>query len=159
MKKKSFTPINPGKYSCYGLKKIHTRNLKTKNIAATQKFPAPHNFSNCAHFKNVHIAFQLVLQHWCKISCTFLLPALWRLYQDKQTTKAKKVYWTIRLRKTKTWEKKIKTNNKKKVDYFNINKVLQRGVEIVICMFFFFLRRTLYFLFTRKGKITKIVEN
>ena len=28
--KNSCTPINPKKYSCYGLKKIHTRNLITK---------------------------------------------------------------------------------------------------------------------------------
>ena len=30
MKKNSCTPINPKKYSYYGLKKIHTRNLITK---------------------------------------------------------------------------------------------------------------------------------
>ena len=30
MKKNSCTPINPKKYSCWGLKKIHTRNLITK---------------------------------------------------------------------------------------------------------------------------------
>ena len=29
MKKDSCTPINPKKYSCYGLKKIHTRNLSS----------------------------------------------------------------------------------------------------------------------------------
>ena len=28
--KNSYTPINPEKYSCYGLKKIHTRNMITK---------------------------------------------------------------------------------------------------------------------------------
>ena len=27
MKKNSYTPINPKNYSCYGLKKIHTRNM------------------------------------------------------------------------------------------------------------------------------------
>ena len=85
-----------------------------------------------------------------------LLPAVWRLYQDKQTTKAKKVYWTIRLRKTKTWEKKIKTNNKKKVDYFNISKVLQRGVEIVICMFFFFLQEPFISYLHAKEKLQKL---
>ena len=53
MKKNSFTPISPKKYSCYGLKKIHTRNLITKKIPADRKFPTPaplppppHNFSN-----------------------------------------------------------------------------------------------------------------
>jgi len=30
------------KYSCYGLKKIHTRNLITKKIPAARKFPSPH---------------------------------------------------------------------------------------------------------------------
>ena len=29
------------KNSCYGLKKIHTRDLITKKIAATRKFPTP----------------------------------------------------------------------------------------------------------------------
>ena len=47
--KKSCTLINPKEYSCYGLKKIHARNLitKKKNPAA-RKFrpPPPHNFSN-----------------------------------------------------------------------------------------------------------------
>ena len=31
MKKNSCTPINPEKYSCYGLKKIHTRNMRLEN--------------------------------------------------------------------------------------------------------------------------------
>ena len=31
------TPINPNKYSCYGLKKIHTRNLITKKVAKRPK--------------------------------------------------------------------------------------------------------------------------
>ena len=31
-------PINPKTYSCYGLKKIHTRNLITKKIPAARKF-------------------------------------------------------------------------------------------------------------------------
>ena len=39
--KNSCTPINPKKYSCYGLKKIHTRNLITKKIPAARKFPSP----------------------------------------------------------------------------------------------------------------------
>ena len=47
--KNSCTPINPKKYSCHGLTKIHTRNLITKKIPAARKFlspPPPHNFSN-----------------------------------------------------------------------------------------------------------------
>ena len=47
MKKNSCTPINPKKYSCYGLKKIHTRNLITKKNSCGSKIPLPpHNFSN-----------------------------------------------------------------------------------------------------------------
>ena len=48
MKKNSCTPINPKKYSCYGLKKIHTRNLITKKNCCGSKIPLapPHNFSN-----------------------------------------------------------------------------------------------------------------
>ena len=38
--KNSCTPINPKKYSCYGLKKIHTRNLITKKKTAARKFPS-----------------------------------------------------------------------------------------------------------------------
>ena len=34
MKKNSCTPINPKKYSCYGLKQIHTRYLITKKEEA-----------------------------------------------------------------------------------------------------------------------------
>ena len=37
--KRSCTPINPKKYSCYGLKQIHTRNLIKKKIPAARKFP------------------------------------------------------------------------------------------------------------------------
>ena len=47
--KNSCTPINPKKYSCYGLKNIHTRNLIAKKIPSARKFPSPsptHNFSN-----------------------------------------------------------------------------------------------------------------
>ena len=49
VKKNSCTPINPKKYSCYGLKKIHTRNLITKKNSCGSKIPlppTPHNFSN-----------------------------------------------------------------------------------------------------------------
>ena len=41
MKKNSCTPINPKKYSCYGLKKIHTRNLITKKNSCSSKIPLP----------------------------------------------------------------------------------------------------------------------
>ena len=46
--KNSCTPINPKKYLCYALKKLHTRNLITKKIPAARKFPTPppHNFYN-----------------------------------------------------------------------------------------------------------------
>ena len=47
IKKNSCTPINPKKYSCKGLKKIHTRNLITKKNSCGSKIPLPpHNFSN-----------------------------------------------------------------------------------------------------------------
>ena len=40
--KNSCTPINPKKYSCYGLKKSHTRNLMTKKkYLGARKFPSP----------------------------------------------------------------------------------------------------------------------
>ena len=51
MKKNSCTPINRKKYSCNGLKKIHTRNLITKKNSCGPKIPLPppfplHNLSN-----------------------------------------------------------------------------------------------------------------
>ena len=39
--KKFMHPINPKKYSCYGLKNIHTRNLMTKKNSWARKFPTP----------------------------------------------------------------------------------------------------------------------
>ena len=39
--KNSCTPINPKKYSCNGLNKIHAKNLITKKILAARKFPSP----------------------------------------------------------------------------------------------------------------------
>ena len=47
MKKNSCTPINPKKYSCNGLNKIHAKNLITKKNSCSSKIPyPPHNFSN-----------------------------------------------------------------------------------------------------------------
>ena len=40
-KKNSCTPINPKKYSCFGLKKIHTKNLITKKNSCSSKIPLP----------------------------------------------------------------------------------------------------------------------
>ena len=40
-KKNPWTPINPKKYSCYGLKMIHTRNLITKKYSCGSKIPLP----------------------------------------------------------------------------------------------------------------------
>ena len=39
--KNSWTPTNPKKYSCYSLKKIHTRNLITKKNSCGSKIPHP----------------------------------------------------------------------------------------------------------------------
>ena len=39
--KNSCTPVNPKKYSCYGLNKIHTRNLMTKKNSCRSKIPLP----------------------------------------------------------------------------------------------------------------------
>ena len=47
MKKNSCTPINPKKYSCNGLNKIHAKNLITKKNSCSSKIPLPPlNFSN-----------------------------------------------------------------------------------------------------------------
>ena len=39
--KNSCTPINPKKYSCNGLNKIHAKNLITKKNSCTSKIPLP----------------------------------------------------------------------------------------------------------------------
>ena len=58
----SCTPSNPKKYSCYGLKKIHTRNLITKKNSCGSKIPLPppppHNFSNGRSFRRKHLLLQ-----------------------------------------------------------------------------------------------------
>ena len=41
MKKNSCTPINPKKYSCYRLKKLHTGNMITKKYSCGSKIPHP----------------------------------------------------------------------------------------------------------------------
>ena len=41
--KNSYTPINPEKYSCSGLKKIHTRNMIRKKNSCGSKIPLPHH--------------------------------------------------------------------------------------------------------------------
>ena len=47
MKKNSCTQINPKKYSCHGLKNIHTRNVITEKYSCGSKIPHPsRNFSN-----------------------------------------------------------------------------------------------------------------
>ena len=59
MKKNSCTPINPKKYSCCGLKKIHIRNLITKKNSCGSKIPLlhPHNFSNGPSLTSVDIVY------------------------------------------------------------------------------------------------------
>ena len=47
IKKNSCTPMKPKKYSCKGLKKIHTGNLITEKNSCGSKIPLPpHNFSD-----------------------------------------------------------------------------------------------------------------
>ena len=70
MKKKSCTPINPKKYSCYCLKKNHTRNLMTKKIPAARKFPSPpHNLSDgpsliWCYWTNGPLSLDILLLTW-----------------------------------------------------------------------------------------------
>ena len=64
------------KYSCYGLKKIHTRNLITKKNSCGSKIPhPPHNFSNGSSlFKAARLhclsdVFVAVAQHNPVLQC------------------------------------------------------------------------------------------
>ena len=68
--KNSCQPFNPKKYSCYGLKKVHTRDLITKKNSCGSKIPLPpHNFSNgpsliqsiwhtLRHLSHVHFVYK-----------------------------------------------------------------------------------------------------
>ena len=80
MKKNSCTQINPKKYLCYGLKKIHTRNLITKKIPAARKSP-PHNFSDGPSLrynvlKRLKVVFALITDEFITIFLSFLSLAL-----------------------------------------------------------------------------------
>ena len=61
--KNSCTPINPKKYSCYGLKKIHTRNLITKKNSCGSKIPLPplHNFFNGPFLIYIYLVIYLFI--------------------------------------------------------------------------------------------------
>ena len=54
--KNSCTPINPKKYSCYDLKKIHARNSKTKKkfLPLENSPPPSHNFPNGPSLSDEH---------------------------------------------------------------------------------------------------------
>ena len=71
----SCTPINPKKYSCYDLKKIHTSNLMTKKNSCGSKIPHPpptlHNFSNGLSLKQYLLVSTSFFQFY---SLTQLLP-------------------------------------------------------------------------------------
>ena len=48
MKKNSCMPINPKKYSCYGLKKNSYKKFDNeKKFLRLENSPPPHNSSNC----------------------------------------------------------------------------------------------------------------
>ena len=74
MTKNSCTPINPKKYSCYGLKKIHTRNLITKINSCCSKIPLlppitfqmvrplKHCIMRLSHLKAIDVWYNLTSQ-------------------------------------------------------------------------------------------------
>ena len=60
--KNSCTAINPKKYSCYGLKQLHTRNLMTKKrflLLENSPPPPPHNFSNGPSLSSIIMLLKL----------------------------------------------------------------------------------------------------
>ena len=64
MKKNSCTPINPKKYSCNGLNKIHAKNLITKKNSCSSKIPlSPHNFAN-------GLSLRYLSEPWCFLLCS-----------------------------------------------------------------------------------------
>ena len=95
-KKNSCTPINPKKYSCYGLKKIHIRNLITGKISCGSKIPVPsppppHNFSNgcpldpCTNMVEVKVQITASLKlSFCNCtSCVFFCDVISFIAQFK----------------------------------------------------------------------------
>ena len=58
-------PINPKKYSCKDLKKIHTRNLIMKKNSCGSKIPLPpHNFSNGPSLSIRHFQYGGICLHF-----------------------------------------------------------------------------------------------
>ena len=82
MKKNSCTPINPKKYSCCGLKKIHTRNLITKNNSCGSKIPLPpHKFSNGPSLRSYNFQpYQVLSLKECKEK-SFVCTEGWKLFE------------------------------------------------------------------------------
>ena len=58
--KNSCTPINPKKYSCYGLKKFIQGIWWRKEIPVARKFPSPHNLSNGPSLKSKYLDEEIV---------------------------------------------------------------------------------------------------
>ena len=84
--KNSCTPINPKKYSCYGLKKIHTRNLITKKNSCGSKIPhSPHNFSNGLYLICFHLN-QISSHRMPKVYTFFLDSNFFRVLKITQET-------------------------------------------------------------------------
>ena len=86
MKKNSCTPINPKKYSCYGLKKIDTRNLITKKYSCVSKIPhPPNNFPNGPSLKTVGIWQYCFSNHSSKLKVSPHLVSRYRSYVRRQS--------------------------------------------------------------------------
>ena len=97
MKKNSCTPINPKKYSCCGLKKIHTRNLITKKNSCGSKIPLPPDkFSNgpSLRFSYKHCNFSRVCL--CLALCKVIQNSLGFLIPDWR-------YWIPKIFVSRTW--------------------------------------------------------
>ena len=66
--------LTPKKYSCKGLKKIHTRNLITKKNSCGSKIPPPHNFSNGVSLSYYYYCEQSMCMTVCTSKCWTLPP-------------------------------------------------------------------------------------
>ena len=103
--KNSCTPINPKKYSYYGLKKIQSRNLITKKIFALENSPPPpppysHNFSNGPSLTPLENCYSVFCLFWC--CCCY---CCFRYHSKLQNVKDKHNVFCCKSKETSTWNK------------------------------------------------------
>ena len=105
--KNSCTPINPKKYSCYSLKKIHTRNLITKKNSYGSKIPLPPPISFLMVRPLEYRIFVVIFQQLLLVFISQLLKAqtkyLGRNWRKSNMKTMSAIYQKVRHRLNDDW--------------------------------------------------------